>query len=199
MREQEYEKRLNIQTEGYQLGYPRDIQYHRYEPTPYLALEQLFNEYPFENIGTLVDYGCGKGRVPIYVHNKLQINTIGIEMDPKFYVEAEHNKEMYLKVSPKNRATVKFHKMMAEEYEITKEDTIFFFFNPFSIHIFRIVVGNILKSYEENTRDIYIMLYYPTSDYLYYLSYETPFQEVLNMRIKGKRNINERIVLYKIF
>ena len=49
MREHEYEKLLNIKTEGYQLGYPRDIQYHRYEPTPYLALEQLFNEYEFGN------------------------------------------------------------------------------------------------------------------------------------------------------
>ena len=95
MREHDYEKLLNIQTEGYQLGYPRDIQYHRYEPTPYLALEQLFNEYEFRNVGTFVDYGCGKGRVPIYVHNKLRINTVGIEMDPKFFAEAEHNKELY--------------------------------------------------------------------------------------------------------
>lgn len=40
--------------------------------------------------------GCGKGRVPIYVHHKFRIPTIGIEMDAGFYAEAEENKRSYL-------------------------------------------------------------------------------------------------------
>lgn len=199
MRESEYEKMLNIETEGFQFGFPRDVKYHRYEPTPYAVLNQLFEAYPFKNSGRFIDFGSGKGRVPIYVHNNLHIDAIGIEMDPKFFIEAEHNKEQYLKVTPDKKTQLDFYHMIAEEYPISERDGIFFFFNPFSIHVFRQVVQNIIRSFEQYQREMYIVLYYPTSDYLYYLSYETPFEEVLGMRIKGKRNLNERVLVYKLY
>ena len=198
MRESEYEKKLNIETEGFQFGFPRDVKYHRYEPTPYAALEQLFETYPFDTEGRFIDFGSGKGRVPIYVHSRLRMDAIGIEMDPKFFIEAEHNKEEYLKVSKDRKAQIDFYHMIAEDYSISEQDKMFFFFNPFSVHVFRQVVQNIIASFEQYEREMYILLYYPTEDYLYYLSYETPFEEVLEMRLKGKRNLNERIIVYKL-
>ena len=36
---------LNIKTAGFQRGFPKQVQYHRYEPTPYEGLEQLFEHY----------------------------------------------------------------------------------------------------------------------------------------------------------
>lgn len=198
MRESEYEKMLNIETEGFQFGYPRDIKYHRYEPTPYVALEQLFETFLFNENGRFIDFGSGKGRVPIFVHSSLHMDAIGIEMDPKFFIEAEHNKEQYMKVTNDKKTELQFYHMIAEDYSICERDTMFFFFNPFSVHVFRQVVQNIIASFEQFQREMYILLYYPTSDYLFYLSFETPFEEVLEMRIKGKRNLNERIIVYKL-
>lgn len=198
MRESEYEKKLNIDTEGFQFGYPRDAKYHRYEPTPYAALAQLFETYEFSKTGRFIDLGSGKGRVPIYVHANLQMDALGIEMDPKFYAEAEHNKEEYLKTASDKKVQIEFLHMIAEQYEIAEKDTLFFFFNPFSVHVFRQVMQNILASHALYQREMYIVLYYPTSEYLYHLMYETPFEQVLEMRLDGKRNLNERVLVYKL-
>lgn len=45
MNEQQYDHMLNIETTGYQYGFPKLAKYHRYEPTPYSGLEQLFESY----------------------------------------------------------------------------------------------------------------------------------------------------------
>ena len=85
MNEHQYDKLLNIQTTGYQYGFPKLVKYHRYEPTPYSGLEQLFEQYELPPNAKFLDIGCGKGRVPIYVYDRFHIPVIGIEMDQKFY------------------------------------------------------------------------------------------------------------------
>ena len=69
MNEQQYDKYLNINTVGFQYGFPKLAKYHRYEPTPYSGLEQLFEIYELPKNAHFLDIGCGKGRVPIYVHH----------------------------------------------------------------------------------------------------------------------------------
>ena len=147
MNEQQFEKLLHIETSGFQQGYPKKIDYHRYEPTPYTALEQLFTHYELPAKAVCVDIGCGKGRVPIYLHHKFHIETKGIEMDPKFYAAAEYNKEQYLQKHGGKRAEISFYHLVAEQYEIQKRDNVFFFFNPFSIHIFRKFYHQILHNF----------------------------------------------------
>lgn len=99
MNEQQFDKYLHIKTVGEQYGFPKLAHYHRYEPTPYIGLEQLFAIYEMPNDPVFIDMGCGKGRVPIYVHHQFHIPTIGIEMDAGFYAEAEENKRSYLQKS----------------------------------------------------------------------------------------------------
>ena len=198
MNEQHFEKRLNIQTAGYQLGYPKSSHYHRYEPTPYEALEQLFESYRLPNNATVVDFGCGKGRVPIYLHHAFHVRTIGIEMDYKFFLEALNNREKYLQKARKRLSPITFLNMLAEDYEVTMRDNVFFFFNPFSIHIFRQVLMNILLSFEEHPREIHLLLYYPAPDYLHYLQNETNFNLLKEVRLRGHKNENERICLFRL-
>ena len=45
MNEQQFDELLNIKTTGEQKGFMTSLHYHRYEPTPYSALELFFNEY----------------------------------------------------------------------------------------------------------------------------------------------------------
>ena len=172
--------------------------YHRYEPTPYDALEQLFGHYELPNKSQVVDFGCGKGRVPIYLHWKFKIATVGVEMDRKFFVEAEQNLHTYTEGIKKRLVPIKFENEIAERYEISKHENVFFFFNPFSVHIFRQVIANILSSYEQYPRTIDIVLYYPSSDYLFYLSMETPFEDLLEVQLKGYTNQNERLCVYRL-
>lgn len=198
MDEQYFEKLLNIHTAGYQLGYPKSIHYHRYEPTPYEALEQLFETYQLPKQAKVVDFGCGKGRVPIYLHHAFQVPTVGIEMDYKFFLEAVHNREKYLQKARHRVIPITFLNMLAQDYEVMGKDNVFFFFNPFSIQIFRKVLMNILWSFEQHPREIHLLLYYPAPDYMMYLQYETSFELVEEVRLRGYKNENERICIFKL-
>ncbi|WPK13153.1 class I SAM-dependent methyltransferase [Lysinibacillus louembei] len=198
MKEQDFEKLLRIDTAGFQYGFPKLAQYHRYEPTPYKGLEQLFEEYTLPECAVFVDIGCGKGRVPIYMHYRFHIPVVGIEMDDKFFIEAQHNKATYLEKAKKKQVSITFLHMLAEQYDVKKEDNVFFFFNPFSIDVFRKVIAKILYSFEYNPRNIHIILYYPAIDYLFYLEQETPFTLLKEVRLKGESNANERICVYTL-
>ncbi len=196
MNEQQYDRYLNIDTEGYQQGYPKKLDYHRYEPTPYKALEQLFSAYELPQKAVCVDIGCGKGRVPIYLHEKYRVRTKGIEMDPKFFAAAENNLLQYKEMHRSKVGSIEFYHQLAEEYDVQKHDNVFFFFNPFSIHIFRRVLNNIMASYEQSPRELHFIFYYPSPEYMDYLFHHpilTLKQEIL---IQGERNANERIVIF---
>ena len=42
-----------------------------------------------------MDFGCGRGRVAFYIHNKFHIPVTGIEINDKTYGEALDNKLRY--------------------------------------------------------------------------------------------------------
>ena len=199
MNEQQFDKFLNIETVGFQYGFPKLAKYHRYEPTPYSGLEQLFEHYEMPAGAHFLDIGCGKGRVPIYIHHRFDIPVKGIEMDQKFFVEAEHNKAQYLKKRGKKQSSIEFFNMIAENYAIQKQDQVFFFFNPFSVHVFREFMQHILTSHAQNPRVIDLILYYPSPDYLYYLQHDLALEYYLNIKLQHEKNENERIVVFRMY
>ena len=198
MSNQHYEQLLNIQTSGFQRDFPKSLHYHRYEPTPYEALDQLFEEYELLPQATVIDFGSGKGRVPIYVHYHFNIPTVGIEMDQQFFEKAESNKEKYVKKNGKKSAPVTFLNMLAEKYDVRPQDNVFFFFNPFSVQIFRKVLINIYLSFEQHPREIHLLLYYPSPEYLHCIQFETNFDLLKEVRLKGCSNENERICVFTL-
>ncbi|WP_332649101.1 class I SAM-dependent methyltransferase [Lysinibacillus sp. 54212] len=198
MNEKQFERLLNIQTAGFQFGYPKSTHYHRYEPTPYEALEQLFEQYELPTQAKIIDFGSGKGRVPIYIHHKFEIPTVGIEMDPKFFLEAENNRTLYLQGARKRSIPITFLNMLAEKYEVQKEDNVFFFFNPFSVQIFQRVLNNIYLSYEQHPREIHLLFYYPSPEYMSYLLNETAFDLLKEVRLAGHQNLYERICVFTL-
>jgi cyclopropane fatty-acyl-phospholipid synthase-like methyltransferase len=103
MEDPNYDELLNIETEGNQRGYNKSFHYHRYEPTPYSALEKLFEEYELTSSDHIVDFGCGKGRLNFFIHHLFQASVIGIEMSEKLYEEAMENKANYLIKAKKKR------------------------------------------------------------------------------------------------
>ncbi|MBK3496652.1 class I SAM-dependent methyltransferase [Viridibacillus sp. YIM B01967] len=199
MNEQQYDKFLHIQTVGDEFGYPTLAHYHRYEPTPYVALEQFFDTYQLASTDHVVDMGCGKGRVPFYIHHRFQTQVVGVEMNPTFYDSALMNKTQYTKKFRMKSASIDFQCVLAQDYIVKHEDNVFFFFNPFSIQIFRKVINNILQSIEEVPRQIHVILYYPSLDYVQFLQYETNFelQDEILIKELSTHNPNERILSFR--
>src|SRR4051794_38874109 len=118
MKEQDYDDLLNIKTVGDQQNFNKSIHYHRYEPTPYKALEQLFNHYELKSSDRVVDFGCGKGRLNFYIHHLYSATVVGIEMNETYYQEAVENKTSYLKKAKNSKDKIHFLCCLAESYEI---------------------------------------------------------------------------------
>ncbi|PLR86920.1 methyltransferase [Bacillus sp. V33-4] len=200
MKEEYYDKLLNIKTTGDQKGFNQSLHYHRYEPTPYSALEALFNEYELKSSDRLVDFGCGKGRLNFYVNYLYNTTVVGIEMNETFFQEAVANQHSYLKKNKSRKNKIHFHRCLAEDYQINPSDNRFYFFNPFSIQVFRNIITNILLSAEKSARKIEVLLYYPSADYIYFLENHTHFElkEEVKLQKLYAHNSHERFLVYRL-
>jgi len=200
MIEYKHDKLLSIKTTGNQETTPAQPHYHPYEPTAYAALEQLFSRYRLSSDDCLVDMGCGKGRVAFYIHHHFEASAVGIEMNPSLYEAALKNKMSYGRKNKRNRGSIDFQCVLAQDYTITKRDNVFFFFNPFSVQIFMTVVQHIMRSVEESPRKVDLILYYPSNEYLFYLMNHTPFQLIDEIKLDYvyERNDNERLLIFRL-
>lgn len=176
MKEHYYDKLLHIKTVGYEKEYDPLSQNHPYEPTDYYVLEVLLKQYEFNQMDCLVDFGAGKGRLCFFLHYFRQIAVKGVEMDAALYEQAIKNKKKYIRKMKKGKESMQFHHTLAEVYEIDRADNRFYFFNPFSVQIFMKIIQHILHSVEKSPREVELILYYASEDYIYYLENNTPFQ-----------------------
>jgi SAM-dependent methyltransferase len=192
MDEQYYEKLLNIKTSGEQKIFNESIHYHRYEPTSYSALETLSKEYEFTAEDSIVDFGCGKGRFNFYVNHFFNSTVTGIEMNKFFYSEAIENTKTYFQTNKNKKGSVNFFNCLAERYDIKPSDNKFYFFNPFSMQIFAKVINNILNSKEEYDRTLDAILYYPSSDFTYFLDTGSPFLPIKEIKVPYLYNKDPR-------
>ncbi|MCU9614625.1 SAM-dependent methyltransferase [Caldibacillus lycopersici] len=199
MEEQYYEALLNIKTND-QKGFSQSLHYHRYEATPYSGLEQLRKRYEFKRSDRVVDFGCGKARTIFYLHHFCHTSGIGIEMDEKLYKAAMNNKASYVKKNSQAQHELELTCCLAEDYQIQTEDSIFYFFNPFSVQVFMKVINNILLSVENYKRKVDIILYYPSTDYIFYLENQTAFELVDEIKLMPlyEKNKNERFLIYRL-
>ncbi|MBQ7093255.1 MAG: class I SAM-dependent methyltransferase [Clostridia bacterium] len=152
---------LNIKTTGRDEENADDYRY-PYEPTPYCVLERLIESGFIGENDTVLDYGCGKGRVDFFLSHQTKVNTIGIEYDERIYNDAQENNNESI-------AKAEFVLARAEEYEVPEEVNRCYFFNPFSVEILHKVMARIIGSYYENPREMYLFFYYPSDEYISYL------------------------------
>lgn len=154
-----YEELLKINTKG-RVDYFEDDDHHPYEATNYEVLELLKDSNLIQDKDIIVDYGSGKGRVACFLAKLLNIQVKGIEFNEELYDIAINN--------ALHDERITFYLMDALDYQPVNEN-IYFFFHPFPIHILRKVVQNIIDSYYQNPRKCYIIVYYPSSEYMDYL------------------------------
>lgn len=200
MNDQYYDELLNIITGGDQEGFNKSFHYHRYEPTPYSALEELFKQYELTSSDRVVDFGCGKGRLNFYINYLFNATVVGVEMNETFYQDAIENKDYYLEKFSESEDKIHFQCCLAQEYQINPKDNRFYFFNPFSIQIFMNIINNILFSVEKTNREIELILYYVSEDYFYYLENQTAFELKQEVILPGlyDQNPYEKFLIYRL-
>ena len=156
--ESRWDKLLRIKTTGRDDSHADQYRY-PYEPTPYSVLERLASEGYISKTDTVLDYGCGKGRVDFFLAYQLRCRCTGIEYDDRIFQAARKNRESAVSAS-----RVELIHMRAEEYPVPPEVNRFYFFNPFSVEILRKVLGRIRGSW-----DGMLFFYYPSDEYVSYL------------------------------
>ena len=190
-----WDKRLQISTAGRDDSNSDEYRY-PYEPTPYSVLERLAQSGLIRSGDTVLDYGCGKGRVDFFLSHQTGAHTIGIEYDERICESALQNRAA---AHPKAKA--EFVLTGAEGYEVPPEVNRCYFFNPFSVEILHTVMARILESYYEQPRELFLFFYYPSEEYISYLMTvdELEFYDEIECDdLFPGNDIRERILIFSL-
>ena len=182
---------LNIDTSGIDES-KEDFHHNRYEATPYEVLDCLIESGYILKENKIIDYGCGKGRVALYLNHQIGCDAIGVDYNDQLICIANENKKRL-------NSNVEFYYVNAEKYEITDEDS-FYFFNPFSEKILRKVINQIIISIYDNPRKVKLFFYYPDDEFITYLMGLDELicvDEIDCMHLYKNNDIRERILVFE--
>ncbi|MEO6681607.1 MAG: hypothetical protein ABIN48_02175 [Ginsengibacter sp.] len=131
-----------------------------YQGANYYILEKAFDFLKEEKAGgTIVDFGSGKGRIMVVAAFYGYKQIKGIEFASALNQIAQTNIDLIKENYPETKFSLLTQN--AIDYEVEREDTIFFFFNPFNEKVLIEVVRNIMKSLKYYPRKIYIVYINP--------------------------------------
>ena len=193
--EEQWDKLLHIHTTGRDDSKADQFRY-PYEPTPYSVLQRLANEGLIRKGDTLIDYGCGKGRVDFFLSYQTKCHTIGVEYDERLYEKAMENR-----AGAVSAGRVSFELVDAVQFLVPEQVDCAYFFNPFSIEILKKVLARVLESYYENPRELLLFFYYPSDEYISYLMTvdELIFSDEIDCRdLFPGENKREWIVVFEV-
>lgn len=190
-----YDDILGIETLGYR-EWEDEPEYYRCESTPYKALAELAKDFPLRADQHLVDFGCGRGRISFFMHHTFDLPVTGIELHEETFKELKENEAAYLERKGLSESPFTFLCQHVEDF-VPEEENVFYFFNPFSVKIFKKVLANIERSLEKNDRECYLILYYPFVDYKYYLEKYTSFEKILRVRLEWEEDEREKFIIYR--
>lgn len=190
--EKTWDKLLRIHTTGRD-DTNSDTYRYPYEPTPYSVLERLADSGMIGKNDVVLDYGCGKGRVGVFLSNRLKVSTIGIEYDEHIYRSALENQKSA-------NAKADFVLTRAEEYTVPQSVSRCYFFNPFSVEILHKVMARIIESYYQTPREIFLFFYYPSDAYISYLMTvdELEFYDEIECDDLFAGDPRERILIFQL-
>ena len=194
-KENDLDKLLHIKTTGRDDSSADQFRY-PYEPTPYSVLERLANSGLIRKNNTILDYGCGKGRVDFFLSYQTRCHSIGVEYDKRIYEKAMENCSSAI-----SSGKVSFKLSNAETFSVPESVDRIYFFNPFSVTLLQSVVSRILDSYYNLPREILLFFYYPSDEYISYLMSVNElsfFDEISCMDLFPGNEFRERIVIFEL-
>lgn len=191
-----WDKNLNISTMG-RNDMHEDYHHFAYEPTAYSVLLRLAERGYISEENTLIDYGCGKGRVSFLLSRRTGCRAIGIEYNDEIYEIAVQNLEHFRG----DRGKITFVNADAEHFDLPPEADRFYFFNPFSVRILYPVLERIYASYFEDPRQMYLFFYYPSEEYISHIMRDERLMfvdEVETADLFTGEDVRERIMVFEV-
>ncbi|MCR5420484.1 MAG: SAM-dependent methyltransferase [Lachnospiraceae bacterium] len=192
--------KLNINTTGRNDDFS-DTHFYPYEATGYTVLKRLADTDLILASDCLLDYGSGKGRVPIYLNYITGCSSIGVEMMNEFYMDSLLNLSYYGKTFKDKASNITFIQYPAQKYDVPAKVNRIFFFNPFSVEIFKSVLKRIMESYYDEPRHIFLFFYYPQDEYVAHLAGidEIFFYDEIDCRDNFPENDDRnKVLIYEI-
>lgn len=174
--ENSVEKNIVSEKSGTKIGGRTDTETnYSYAASEYDGLVKIFDRVSLTKDDTLVDIGCGMGRVLFFCNQKFMCHVTGIEYDSKIFEKLKEN-AAYYHVRFKNQED-KFHllNIKAEDYDIQPHDNFFYMFNPFSRDILAKILDKIVCSVKCSPRKTTVILYYCTYEMMEAMR-NTPFE-----------------------
>lgn len=193
--EHSWDKLLQIKTTGRDES-NADQYHHPYEPTPYCVLERLADSGLVGEGDVVLDYGCGKGRVGLFLAHRTKASTIGIEYDARIFRCALDNQRGTV-----SKAKSEFVLTNAEGYAVPPIVNRCYFFNPFSRELLHKVMARILESYYDDPREILLFFYYPSDEYIAYLMTVEElefYDEIACDDLFAGKDPRERILIFQL-
>lgn len=193
--ENKWDRLLRIRTSGRDDSCADQYRY-PYEPTPYSVLNRLAGSGHIRKKNTLLDYGCGKGRVEFFMSWQTRCRSIGIEYEKRIFQKALDNQ-----IQAVSGQKTQFRQVLAEKYTVPAEVDRIYFFNPFSVEILQKVMRKILDSYYCFPRDVFLFFYYPSDEYLAFLMtvQQLMFYDEIDCRdLFDGNNEREKIVIFQL-
>lgn len=163
-----------------------------YVPSSYHFLKKYFASNPIKESDCFVDFGCGKGRVIIFVNYLFHCSTVGIEYNKDLFKNAINNKEIY--ESNYGEQSIDFIYGNAENIMIEEKYNIFYFYNPFSILIFSKVLRNIINTKRGQSFDI--ILFRPIVPYIDFIRSISNFKLIKKEKYESSDKIRNDIEFY---
>ena len=190
-----WDQRLQIKTAGRDDLNSDEYRY-PYEPTDYSVLERLAASGLIRKGDTVLDYGCGKGRVGFFLAHQTGAKVLGIEYDARIYADALENR-----TTARLKTGTEFILTRAESYEVPPEVNRCYFFNPFSEEILHKVMARLLDSWYLHPREIFLFFYYPSDEYIAYLMTREEldfYDEIQCDDLFPGRDPRERILIFSL-
>jgi len=127
-----------------------------YEAVSFYMLEQLFGAFrKISNQTSVIDLGCGKGRMMLVAPHFCFDNINGIDFAKELCEQAVANMQRKEKQFP--NIDWKVLNQNVEDYAIHANDSVFFMFNPFSSAVLKKFLHNLDVSCHQFPRTTYFI------------------------------------------
>jgi hypothetical protein len=170
-RTEQWDRRRGVETEGrvfretFDAGLPNREHAQHYIPTTIWMFRRLMAAMVRAGIKprefTMVDFGCGKGRVMVMAVEAGFRAVVGVEFHPELARLGSENLRNY---RGRRRGVATLHHGDATAFPIPPGPVVGFLFNPFEGPVLEAVAGNIRRSFAEDPRPMYVAYQFPRPD-----------------------------------
>lgn len=132
-----------------------------YEGTNAYIFQKMISLVKLEpSQSVFVDFGSGKGKAMFMAAERGFRKVIGVEFSIELVEICRKNLEVF-KAKSKSKTEFEILHMDASEYEIPADANLMFFSNPFNEAVTEKVIGNILRSYDQTPREVWVVHLHP--------------------------------------